>query len=182
MCFLPVHPEYLRAGLLDDFTLLLNGRRIYPVLGIKYRAFALFFRLEHPLDTCQGLVKRDLLWETVTVEIFRTVAEVAGKRFLHDNELVLFKRCDSDRFMRRGRCANMHNIYAIYKFGQTAEGTNPPLFGVALHLFGINSKHTHHFNVCAVDFFQGFIVKCRCKTCADNAGTNRFLIHTRYPF
>ena len=58
--FLAVHPEHLGARLLDDLALLLDGRRIHPVLGIEDHGVGLRFGIEHAVDAGQRAVERRL--------------------------------------------------------------------------------------------------------------------------
>ena len=128
------------------------------------------------------MLQRIGLGESVAVEIFRAVAEVARERFFHNGELVPLKSGDCNRLMSHRRRADVNNIHLIEKLFQTVEGTNPTFLSIRCRLFCVCGEYSFDLNVCAVDLLQTFEMKRRGEACTNNSRTNGFLFHLCFPF
>src|SRR4051794_12566631 len=89
MGLLAMYPDDLSAGLLQQFLLFLNGRRIYPVLGIHDFPLTVLLSIQHIGYTFHGMFQTLLFRESVTVESFCAVAKIAGKRLFYNHVFIL---------------------------------------------------------------------------------------------
>jgi hypothetical protein len=178
---LAVHPEDLRAGLLEDLPLLLDRRGVDPVLGVEDSPAAGLLGRQHPLDARQRRVERDLLVELVAVEVGRAVAEVAGQRLLADDELAALQRRHGDRLVRDRRRADVDHVHGIDQGLEAVELANAAPLGIRGGHVRVDREDADDLDVRAVDLPERLEMKRSGEPRPDDARANRLLFHRSSP-
>ena len=159
MGLLPVHPQDLGAGLLQNFPFLLDRRSEHPILRIGYGTLALLLRLEDPSDTGHGTGQGLHPIQRLATEIGRPVAKITGERFFDDAVPVHRKRSDRYGLVGGGGRAYVHHIAVGDQFIQRCEGSDTPLPGKVLASFGRSRVDADNLDMGLVDPPERFIME-----------------------
>ena len=131
MGFLAVHPKHLRAGLLDDLALLLDGGSVHPVLGVEDHRLGICFGIEHAVDAGQRAVERLLHGHAGDMKVCGAVTEPAGQRLLDDGVDATPERSHGDGLVRRRTGADVHDLDLVEQSLEGREHAQTARFGEA---------------------------------------------------
>ena len=163
MRFLAMHPEDLRARLLDDLALLPYRRGIDPVLGVEDAPGAFRLRRAHPRDRGERRVVHGLRVARV---------ERASERLFDDRVLAGAQRRHGDRLVRGRRRADMHNVASGDQRVQAVMRGDVVRRGEAPGIRRRRRIHADSIDIDAMNPRHRVDVEFRRETRADDPGAN----------
>src|SRR5215469_18037282 len=174
-------PENLRAAFHHNLSLLLNGRRIDPVLGITDLLAAAGCGSEKPFATLHAFIQHLLLWISIASEIGHAGAKVSGEGLFDDDVLPQGERLNRKLLVGSGRCAEVDHVHCCAQLCEGCEGLDLLLPRKCVARLRRSGRHSHHLDGHAVNPVEALPVEASGEARSHNPDANWVLHQTGPP-